>query len=78
MWNNSKCFSIVGLTERIEDAIKSEYQEIKSKSVTYGELEANIKRYCQAIAFEKSEYLPVVRHTMLSLLSSDTGNLPIR
>lgn len=66
------------LKERITAEIEAEYREMKSKSSTYGELEANIKRCCKDIAYVASDYLPAVKHTMQELFNKDTGNLPIR
>lgn len=64
--------------KQISDGIQYEYQNVKSMSKTYGELEKNIKEYDRKLIWEGNQYHELISEGMLDLMKKDIGNLSIK
>ena len=64
--------------KQISDGIQHEYENVKSMSKTYGELEKNIMEYKRKLIWEGNKYHEFISEGMLDLMKKDIGNLSIK
>ncbi|RFZ75621.1 hypothetical protein DS742_28005 [Lacrimispora amygdalina] len=63
--------------KQIAVGIQHEYENIKSMSKTYGELEKNIMEYNKKLIWEGNKYHDFISKEMLELMKRDIGNINI-
>jgi len=68
----------VDILKQIDAEIRHDYENIKSMSKTYGELERKITEYDKKLMWEGNKYHDFINKEMLELMKKDIGNLSIK
>lgn len=65
------------MPEEVKKCIRKIYDDLKSKSKTYGELKGEIDKYLHYVAFEDGLWAAIAKRELEGLLSEELGSLLI-